>query len=61
LAAHAYPLSAEYNYKRARDAPEISGWPRVKDQDCQLDAAGQEMQLRWGTAAPIEVKEVIEK
>jgi hypothetical protein len=56
-----YTQHDEYHYKRVREAPEISGWPRVKDQDCQLDAAGQEMQLRCGTAAPIEVKEVIEK
>ncbi|MDQ0664437.1 hypothetical protein QFZ35_002935 [Arthrobacter ulcerisalmonis] len=26
----------EFHYKRTRDAPEIAGWPRVKDQGCRL-------------------------
>ncbi|WP_309124098.1 hypothetical protein [Arthrobacter sp.] len=34
-----YSEHDEYHYKRVRDAPEISGWPRVKDQGCQLDSA----------------------
>ncbi|GAA3406233.1 hypothetical protein [Pseudarthrobacter polychromogenes] len=38
----------EYHYKRVRDAPEISGWPRVKDQKCRLDSAGNELQLFCG-------------
>ncbi|MGX1162379.1 hypothetical protein FBY31_3563 [Arthrobacter sp. SLBN-100] len=35
-----YTEHDEFHYKRARDAPEISGGPRVKDQDCQLTTAG---------------------
>jgi hypothetical protein len=36
------------HYKRVRSAPEISGWPRVKDQGCQLEALGGELQLTCG-------------
>ncbi|MFJ5694583.1 hypothetical protein ACIP9X_12115 [Arthrobacter sp. NPDC093125] len=35
-----YTQHDEYHYKRVSDAPEISGWPRVKDQDCQLATDG---------------------
>lgn len=38
----------ELHYKRARSAPEISGWPRVKDQGCRLDTAGDELQVTCG-------------
>lgn len=31
-----YKEHDKYHYKRVRDAPEIAGWPRVKDQNCQL-------------------------
>lgn len=43
-----YTQHDELHHTRVRDAPEISGWPRVKDQGCQLDSAGQELQLRCG-------------
>jgi hypothetical protein len=43
-----YRQHDEYHYKRVRDAPEISGWPRVKDQNCRLDNAGGELQLLCG-------------
>jgi hypothetical protein len=36
------------HYKRVQDAPEISTWPRVKDQDCQLESTGGELQLICG-------------
>lgn len=52
-----YTQHDEYHYKRVRDAPEISGWPRVKDQNCRLDAAGQELQLRCGGKALMVVPE----
>lgn len=42
-----YTEHDELHYKRARSAPEISGWPRVKDQNCRLDAAS-ELQLTCG-------------
>lgn len=37
-----------FHYKRVRSAPEISGWPRVKDQGCRLEAFGSELQLICG-------------
>jgi hypothetical protein len=37
------------HYKRARSAPGIPSWPRVKDQHCQLDADGERLQLTCGT------------
>ena len=43
-----YTRHDEYHYKRVRDAPEISGWPRVKDQNCRLDSADGELQLLCG-------------
>lgn len=43
-----YTRHDEYHYKRVRDAPEISGWPRVKDQNCRLDSPDGELQLLCG-------------
>ncbi|PNI09763.1 hypothetical protein CXX84_05920 [Arthrobacter sp. AFG7.2] len=43
-----YTEHDEFHYKRVRDAPEISGWPRVKDQNCRLDSAGDELRLICG-------------
>ncbi|MDQ0672990.1 hypothetical protein QFZ36_000551 [Pseudarthrobacter siccitolerans] len=37
------------HYKRVRSAPEFSGWPRVKDQNCQLNTAAGELRLTCGT------------
>lgn len=36
------------HYKWARSAPEISGWPRVKDRDCHLNTGGGELLLTCG-------------
>lgn len=46
-----YAEHDEYHYKRVRDAPEISGWPRVKDQGCRLDTADDALQLICGEKA----------
>lgn len=43
-----YTEHEELHYKRVRRAPEISGWPRVKDQNCRLEAVGGELQLICG-------------
>jgi hypothetical protein len=43
-----YTQHDELHYKRVRSAPEISGWPRVKDQNCRLDSAGDELRLICG-------------
>jgi hypothetical protein len=43
-----YTEHDQVHYKRARSAPEISGWPRVKDQNCRLEAVGGELQLICG-------------
>jgi hypothetical protein len=43
-----YTKHDELHYRRLRSAPEISGWPRVKDQDCLLDASGGELVLTCG-------------
>ena len=43
-----YTEHDDLHYKRARSAPEISGWPRVKDQNCRLEAAGDELRLMCG-------------
>lgn len=40
-----YAEHDEHHYKRVRDAPEVSGLPRVKDQNCRLDSAGHEPHL----------------
>jgi hypothetical protein len=34
-----YTERDELHYKRFRSAPEIAGWPRVRDQDCRLETA----------------------
>lgn len=43
-----YAEHDEFHYKRVRDAPEIAGWPRVKDQDCRLQTAGNGLLLICG-------------
>jgi hypothetical protein len=48
-----YTEHDELHYKRIRSAPEISGWPRVKDQDCQLDTAGGELRLTCGAITSV--------
>lgn len=50
-----YTEHDEYHYKRVRDAPEISGWPRVKDQGCRLDTADDGLQLICGEKAVVVV------
>ncbi|MDQ0619200.1 hypothetical protein [Arthrobacter globiformis] len=44
----------ELRYKRVRSAPEIAGWPRVKDQDCGLETANG-LQLVCG-ATTVEIQ-----
>jgi hypothetical protein len=44
-----YTEQDEHHYKRVRSAPEISGWPRVKDQNCRLDTAGDQLRVTCGT------------
>ncbi|MET3172823.1 UNVERIFIED_ORG: hypothetical protein ABIB52_000651 [Arthrobacter sp. UYCu721] len=43
-----YTEHDELHYKRVRSAPEISGWPRVKDQNCRLNTAGGALRLTCG-------------
>jgi hypothetical protein len=43
-----YTEHDEYHHRRVRDTPEISTWPRVKDQNCRLDSEGGKMQLSCG-------------
>ncbi|MFF1386046.1 hypothetical protein ACFVWT_21055 [Arthrobacter sp. NPDC058288] len=43
-----YTEHDEFHYKQAKSAPELSGWPRVKDQDCRLESAAYVLQLRCG-------------
>jgi hypothetical protein len=43
-----YTKHDELHYKRVRSAPEISGWPRVKDQNCLIATAGSELLLTCG-------------
>ncbi|MET3934929.1 hypothetical protein [Arthrobacter sp. OAP107] len=45
-----YAQHDEYHYKRVRNAPEIAGWPRVKDQDCRLET-GEATTLTCGGVA----------
>jgi hypothetical protein len=52
-----YTEHDELHYKRARDAPEISGGPRVKDQNCRLGSADGELRLTCGGKALIVVPE----
>ncbi|MDQ1058440.1 hypothetical protein QFZ23_002341 [Arthrobacter globiformis] len=44
-----YTEQDEHRYKRVRSAPEISGWPRVTDQNCRLDTAGDQLRVTCGT------------
>lgn len=37
-----------FRYKLVRNNPEIPTWPRVKDQNCQLDTADSKLQLLCG-------------
>jgi hypothetical protein len=46
-----YTEHDELQYKRVRNAPEISTWPRVKDQNGRLDTADNKLQLLCGDAA----------
>ena len=43
-----YTEHDELHYKRVRSAPEFTGRPRVKDQNCQLDTASGELRLTCG-------------
>ncbi|MGX9901663.1 hypothetical protein ACW0JT_20495 [Arthrobacter sp. SA17] len=52
-----YTEHDELHYKRVRNAPEISGWPRVKDQNCRLDTSGGELQLLCGDQTLVVVPE----
>lgn len=53
-----YTEHDELHYKRVRDAPEISGWPRVKDQNCRLGtAAGDKLRLMCGDKTLMVVPE----
>jgi len=40
-----YTRHDDTHYRRNRSAPELAGWPRVKDQNCRLAAVGDELQL----------------
>ncbi len=46
-----YSPHDELHYKWVRSAPEISGWPRVKDRDCHLESLDKELQLTCGATA----------
>jgi hypothetical protein len=48
------------HYKRVLDTPEISTWPRVKDQSCRLDSAGG-LTLTCGTKTVVVDQEGISK
>ncbi|WP_457950171.1 hypothetical protein ACTAQI_06035 [Pseudarthrobacter sp. alpha12b] len=55
---HIYTEHDGLHYKRVRSAPEISGWPRVKDQNCRLEAAaGEELRLKCGDKTLMVVPE----
>lgn len=55
---HIYTEHDELHYKRVRNAPELSGWPRVKDQNCRLEAAaGEELRLKCGDKTLMVVPE----
>jgi hypothetical protein len=43
-----YTRQDNVRYRWIRSAPELAGWPRVKDQDCRLEADGDELQLACG-------------
>lgn len=44
-----YIPNDDFHYKWVRSAPEISGWPRVEDQDCHLDSADGVLRLTCGS------------
>ena len=46
-----YSPHDELHYKWVRSAPEISGWPRVKDRDCHLESLDKELLLTCGATA----------
>jgi hypothetical protein len=53
-----YTEHDELHYKRVRDASEISGWPRVKDQNCRLGTAeGDKLRLLCGDKTLMVVPE----
>lgn len=43
-----YTEYGSFRYKWARSAPELSGWPRVTDQACRLDAGEPGLRLVCG-------------
>ncbi|WP_045731664.1 hypothetical protein [Pseudarthrobacter chlorophenolicus] len=43
-----YTLHDDLHYQWARRADELGGWPRVKDQDCQLHSDATGLQLTCG-------------
>lgn len=40
-----YVRHDDTHYRWSRSAPELAGWPRVKDQSCRLDPVGGGLQL----------------
>lgn len=40
-----YVRHDDTHYRWSRSAPELAGWPRVKDQNCRLDPVGGGLQL----------------
>jgi MFS family permease len=48
-----YVRQDDTHYRWSRSAPELAGWPRVKDQNCRLDTVGGGLQLacKSGTLA----------
>ncbi len=53
-----YTENGSFYYKWARSAPELSGWPRVKDRECRLDAGEAVLRLVCGEkTVEIDVEE----
>ncbi|WP_133831645.1 hypothetical protein [Arthrobacter sp. AG258] len=53
-----YTENGSFYYKWARSAPELSGWPRVKDRECRLDAGEAVLLLVCGEkTVEIDVEE----
>jgi hypothetical protein len=44
-----YTRQDAISYRLIRSGPEISGWPRVKNQNCVLDTSTAGLQLTCGT------------
>ncbi|WP_155845124.1 hypothetical protein [Arthrobacter sp. 135MFCol5.1] len=53
-----YTENGSFRYKWARSAPELSGWPRVRDRECRLDAGEAVLRLVCGEkTVEIDVEE----